>query len=139
MWLTFALGSAVFAGSAIVLAKAGVKHVNPTAAAALQAIVVLLFAWGMVFFVGSQAGVYSIGRRTLLFLLLSGVSTGLSLFFCFFRFLRVLCFFATLLICAARAKYMYKDRVSARAKNRQPHLRAFSRMVIFSFYSIMVI
>ena len=83
MWLTFALGSAVFAGSAIVLAKAGVKHVNPTAAAALQAIVVLLFAWGMVFFVGSQAGVYSIGRRTLLFLLLSGVSTGLSLFFCF--------------------------------------------------------
>ena len=78
MWLFFALGSAFFAGITAVLAKIGIEHANSTLATALRTVVVLAFSWLMVFVVGSQGGIAQISGTTLLFLILSGLSTGAS-------------------------------------------------------------
>ena len=88
MWLFFALGSAFFAGITAVLAKIGIEHVNSTLATALRTIVVLAFSWLMVFVVGSQGGIAQISGPTLLFLVLSGLSTGAS-WLCYFKALQL--------------------------------------------------
>ena len=88
MWLFFALGSAFFAGITAVLAKIGIEHVNSTLATALRTVVVLAFSWLMVFVVGSQGGIAQISGSTLLFLVLSGLSTGAS-WLCYFKALQL--------------------------------------------------
>ena len=88
MWLFFALGSAFFAGITAVLAKIGIEHVNSTLATALRTVVVLAFSWLMVFVVGSQGGIAQISGPTLLFLGLSGLSTGAS-WLCYFKALQL--------------------------------------------------
>ena len=87
LWLGFALGSAFFAGITAVLAKVGMKNVNSTLATAIRTVVVLGMAWLMVFVTGQQKGIRRIGRRDWLFLLLSGLSTGLS-WLCYYRALQ---------------------------------------------------
>lgn len=88
MWLFFALGSAFFAGITAVLAKIGIENVNSTLATALRTVVVLAFSWLMVFVVGSQGGIAQISGTTLLFLVLSGLSTGTS-WLCYFKALQL--------------------------------------------------
>ena len=88
MWLFFALGSAFFAGITAVLAKIGIENVNSTLATALRTVVVLAFSWLMVFVVGSQGGIAQISGTTLLFLILSGLSTGAS-WLCYFKALQL--------------------------------------------------
>ena len=88
MWLFFALGSAFFAGITAVLAKIGIENVNSTLATALRTVVVLDFSWLMVFVVGSQGGIAQISGTTLLFLMLSGLSTGAS-WLCYFKALQL--------------------------------------------------
>lgn len=88
MWLFFALSSAFFAGITAVLAKIGIEHVNSTLATALRTVVVLAFSWLMVFVVGSQGGIAQISGTTLLFLVLSGLSTGAS-WLCYFKALQL--------------------------------------------------
>ena len=88
MWLFFALGSAFFAGITAVLAKIGIEYVNSTLATALRTVVVLAFSWLMVFVVGSQGGIAQISGTTLLFLVLSGLSTGAS-WLCYFKALQL--------------------------------------------------
>lgn len=88
MWLFFALGSAFFAGITAVLAKIGIENVNSTLATALRTVVVLAFSWLMVFVVGSQGGIAQISGTTLLFLVLSGLSTGAS-WLCYFKALQL--------------------------------------------------
>lgn len=88
MWLFFALGSAFFAGITAVLAKIGIENVNSTLATALRTVVVLAFSWLMVFVVGSQGGIAQISGPTLLFLVLSGLSTGAS-WLCYFKALQL--------------------------------------------------
>lgn len=88
MWLFFALDSAFFAGITAVLAKIGIEHVNSTLATALRTVVVLAFSWLMVFVVGSQGGIAQISGTTLLFLMLSGLSTGAS-WLCYFKALQL--------------------------------------------------
>ena len=87
-WLLFAFGSAIFAGITAVLAKIGIQKVNSTLATALRTIVVLAFSWLMVFLVGSQGQIGQISRKTLFFLILSGLSTGAS-WLCYFRALQL--------------------------------------------------
>ena len=88
MWLFFALGSAFFAGITAVLAQIGIENVNSTLATALRTVVVLAFSWLMVFVVGSQGGIAQISGTTLLFLMLSGLSTGAS-WLCYFKALQL--------------------------------------------------
>ena len=83
----FAVGSALFAGLTSILAKCGIRKTDSTVATAIRTIVVLIFSWAMVFLVGSQNQLGSIGGKTLLFLVLSGLATGAS-WLCYFRALQ---------------------------------------------------
>ena len=78
MWILFAVGSAFFAGATSVLAKAGIQSVSSNFATAFRTGVVLIFSWLMVFVVGCQNAVSTITPRALVFLALSGATTGLS-------------------------------------------------------------
>ncbi len=88
MWIAFAFLSALFAGVTSILAKCGIKKTDSNVATAIRTIVVLLFAWVMVFVVGSQSTIREIGPRTLLFLVLSGLATGAS-WLCYFKALQL--------------------------------------------------
>jgi transporter family protein len=92
-WIVWALLSAVFAAATALLAKVGVKHVESNLAMALRTSVVVVFAWGIVFAfakpdAGGLAELRSLDRRTVLFLSLSGLATGLS-WLCYFRALQL--------------------------------------------------
>lgn len=87
MWIAFAFGSAFFAGVTAILAKCGIKNTDSNLATALRTIVVLIFSWIMVFVVGVQDEIASISTRTLVFLVLSGLSTGAS-WLCYFKALQ---------------------------------------------------
>lgn len=84
MWKYYALGSAFFAALTAILAKVGVKDVPSNLATAIRTIVILLLAWGLVFARGEAGALRDISRQSLLFLVLSGVATGLS-WLCYFR------------------------------------------------------
>lgn len=88
MWTIFAFGSAFFAGVTSILAKCGIRKTDSTVATAIRTIMVLLFSWLMVFIVGSQDQMGSIGGRTLCFLILSGLCTGAS-WLCYFKALQL--------------------------------------------------
>ena len=88
MWLLFAIGSAFFAGVTAILAKCGIRKSDATVATAIRTIVVLIFAWMMVFVVGSQDQIQNIDQTTLLFLVLSGLATGAS-WLCYFKALQI--------------------------------------------------
>lgn len=88
MWAVYALGSAVFASLTAILAKIGISGVNSTLATAIRTVVVLILAWGMVFFSGTQAGIADISRKSMLFLVLSGLATGLS-WLCYYKALQL--------------------------------------------------
>jgi len=81
MWAIFALLSAFFAALTSILGKIGVENVNSNLATAIRTIVVLVLAWAMVFITGAQTGLEGISRKSLLFLVLSGIATGLSWLF----------------------------------------------------------
>jgi len=83
MWLVMAILSAVFAGLTAILAKCGIKHTDSDVATALRTIVVLAFSWLMVFLAGSAGTITQVSRRSLVFLILSGLSTGASWIFYF--------------------------------------------------------
>ena len=88
MWIAYALGSAFFAGVMSVLAKVGVRNTDSSLATALRTVVVALFAWLMVFIVGSQGSLPDIDPRSLFFLVLSGLATGGS-WLCYFHALQI--------------------------------------------------
>lgn len=83
MWIAYALLSALFAALTALFAKIGVKDVNPNLATAIRTVVVLILIWGIVFFRGEQEGISLITKRNLIFLILSGLMTGLSWLFYF--------------------------------------------------------
>ncbi len=87
-WLTWSLLSALFAGLTAVLAKIGVERVDSNLATAVRTTVVLVFAWAIAAATGVAGGVGALPRRTWLFLVLSGVATGLS-WLCYFRALQL--------------------------------------------------
>lgn len=88
MWILFALGSAFFAGVTSILAKCGIRKTDSTVATAVRTVVVLAFSWLMVFIVGSQGTLSDTSVKTLLFLVLSGLSTGAS-WLCYFKALQL--------------------------------------------------
>lgn len=88
MWFVFAVGSSVFAALTSILAKIGIDGVNSNLATAVRTTVVLAMAWGMVFLTGTQDGITQIGRRSWLFLILSGLATGAS-WLCYYKALQL--------------------------------------------------
>lgn len=77
-WVVYALVSAAAAALTAILAKLGVEGVPSTLATAIRTVVVTGFAWAMVFGLGQQGAVSSLSRRSLVFLVLSGLATGVS-------------------------------------------------------------
>jgi len=87
-WIIWALLSAVFAAATAMLAKVGVAHVDSNLATAIRTTVVLVFAWGIAIALGKHGEIRDLDRRTILFLTLSGLATGLS-WICYFRALQL--------------------------------------------------
>ena len=81
MWILYAALSALFAALTSILAKIGIEKVNSNLATAIRTVVVLVMAWGIVFFTGKQNEVQEITRKSWAFLAMSGVATGLSWLF----------------------------------------------------------
>ncbi len=83
MWKYYALLSALFAALTAIFAKIGVKAINSDLATAIRTTVILLITWGIVLF-GNHAGeIKEINRHSWIFLVLSGIATGLSWLFYF--------------------------------------------------------
>lgn len=88
MWAVFAILSAIFAALTSILAKIGINGVNSTLATAVRTIVVLAMAWGMVFLTGTQNQLFDIGKKSWIFLILSGLATGAS-WLCYYKALQI--------------------------------------------------
>ena len=87
-WIGWALLSALFAAATALLAKVGVAHVDSNLATAIRTTVVLVFAWAIALALGKHGEIRLLDRRTILFLVLSGMATGLS-WLCYFRALQL--------------------------------------------------
>ena len=88
MWFVFALLSSVFAALTSILAKVGIDGVNSNLATAIRTAVVLVMSWGMVFLTRTQSGISAIGKKSWLFLILSGLATGVS-WLCYYKALQM--------------------------------------------------
>lgn len=87
-WFGWALLSALFAGLTAILAKIGIAGVNSNVATAIRTVVILCFTWGIAFATSQASDWTQLSRRTWLFLVLSGIATGLS-WLCYFRALQL--------------------------------------------------
>ena len=84
MWLILAICSALFAALTSILAKIGIDGVDSTLATAIRTVVVVLLSWGMVFITNTQNGILEISKKSWIFLILSGLATGLS-WLCYYK------------------------------------------------------
>lgn len=87
-WFVFALLSAVFAALTSVFAKIGIENVDSNLATAIRTVVVVALAWGIVFATGKHTGIADITAKSWLFLVLSGLMTGLS-WMCYYHALQI--------------------------------------------------
>ena len=83
MWKVYAVLSALFAALTAIFAKVGVKDVNSDLAIAIRTSVILVLTWGIVLFGQHVSEIREVSKNTWLFLILSGVATGLSWLFYF--------------------------------------------------------
>ena len=87
-WIVWALLSAVFAAATALLAKVGVEAIDSNLATAIRTTVVLVFTWTLALSLNAHHGLGIISRRSWIFLVLSGMCTGLS-WLCYFRALQM--------------------------------------------------
>ncbi|KMQ58886.1 membrane protein [Chryseobacterium sp. BLS98] len=83
MWFYYALLSALFAVFTAIFAKMGVSNINSNLATAIRTIVILVIVWSIVFVKGEAKEIGSLSKINIIFLVLSGVATGLSWLFYF--------------------------------------------------------
>lgn len=88
MWWWYALLSAFFAALTAIFAKAGIRGVDTNLATAIRTVVIVLIAWAIVLVKGSGTGIGSLNKQNWLFLVLSGLATGLS-WICYFKALQL--------------------------------------------------
>ncbi len=83
MWWTYAILSAVFASLTAIFAKVSVANINSNLATAIRTIVILIMIWSIVLFRGEAKDISAIPKQTIIFLIISGIATGLSWLFYF--------------------------------------------------------
>jgi transporter family protein len=88
MWIVYAFLSAFFAALTSILGKIGIENINSNLATAIRTVVVVVMAWSIVFITGKHTDLVNIGQKNLLFLILSGIATGLS-WLCYYRALQI--------------------------------------------------
>lgn len=88
MWWIYALLSAVFAALTAIFAKIGIKGVDTDLATGIRTVIILVLAWVLVFYKGSQNGLGSLTKINWIFLILSGCATGFS-WICYFKALQL--------------------------------------------------
>jgi transporter family protein len=88
MWIAYALLSSFFAALTSILAKIGIENINSDLSTAIRTVIVLIMSWVIVFITGNHNDIVSIGHKNLLFLILSGMTTGLS-WLCYYRALQI--------------------------------------------------
>jgi transporter family protein len=88
VWIIYALLSALFASLTSILAKIGVENINSNLATAIRTVVVLIMSWTIVFITGKHNDMATIGHKNLIFLIASGIATGLS-WLCYYRALQI--------------------------------------------------
>ena len=86
-WLIYALGSAVFASLTAILGKVGIQGVESNLGTAIRTVVVLIMAWALFFVTGKQNDIKKIDMKSWIFILLSGLTTGLS-WLCYYKALQ---------------------------------------------------
>src|SRR6202142_1469899 len=87
-WILWALLSALFAGATAILAKVGVAGVDSNLATAIRTAVILVFSWIVAYGTAPPGALRRLTARTGIFLILSGLATGLS-WLCYFRALQL--------------------------------------------------
>jgi bacterial/archaeal transporter family protein len=87
-WIFWALLSALFAAATALLANVGVERIDSNLATAIRTTVVLFFTWAIALSLNAHRGMFDISRRSWIFLVLSGLCTGLS-WLCYFRALQL--------------------------------------------------
>lgn len=83
MWAIYALLAALFASLTAIFAKIGIKGVDTDLATAIRTVVIVILAWSIAFFRGGASTIYTLSKQNILFLILSGIATGLSWIFYF--------------------------------------------------------
>ncbi len=83
MWWLYALLSALFASLTAIFAKVGITGVNSNLATAIRTIIILIMAWGIVLTRGKTKGIGALSKQNIIFLVISGIATGLSWLFYF--------------------------------------------------------
>ena len=88
MWIVFAVLSSIFAYLTSILAKIGIDGVSSNLATAIRTVVVVVMAWAMVFLTHSQSVLLEISKKSWIFLILSGMTTGAS-WLCYYKALQM--------------------------------------------------
>lgn len=88
MWIIFAILSAAFAALTSILAKIGIEGISSDLATAIRTVVVLVMAWVIVFITGVQSQITGLSKKSWIFLILSGIATGLS-WLCYYKALQI--------------------------------------------------
>jgi transporter family protein len=83
MWWVYAVLSAIFAALTAIFAKVGMANVNSNLATAIRTVVVLIMIWSIVLFRSEAKGILTLSKQNIIFLVISGVATGLSWMFYF--------------------------------------------------------
>ncbi|KIC00842.1 membrane protein [Flavobacterium sp. JRM] len=83
MWWIYAVLSAIFAALTAIFAKVGMANVNSNLATAIRTVVVLIMIWSIVLFRSETKGILTLSKQNIIFLVISGVATGLSWMFYF--------------------------------------------------------
>lgn len=83
MWWFYALLSALFASLTAIFAKVGIAGVNSNLATAIRTVIILIVAWGIVLARGETKGIAALSKQNIIFLIISGIATGLSWIFYF--------------------------------------------------------
>lgn len=88
MWWWYALLSALFAALTALFAKMGIRQMDSDLATAIRTVVILIVAWAIVLVKGSGNNITQLSKQNWLFLVLSGLATGLS-WICYFKALQL--------------------------------------------------
>ncbi|MEG1292022.1 MAG: EamA family transporter, partial [Lachnospiraceae bacterium] len=86
-WLVYACLSAMFASVTSILGKLGMEGIPSNLGTAIRTGVVLLMAWLVVLIQKKQSKIHGISSRNWIFLICSGITTGLS-WLCYYRALQ---------------------------------------------------